>query len=156
MTHQSTEEKIAHLELLQGVISRMASDAQNSRTLAITLAAAMIAIAQAGNALMPWLALLAILPTALFWWQNAYALHVERSYRNLYDLVRMGRQVEPFSMDWRSSPDSRTPTRTAFEWVVAMPFVAVVAILMVVAMFAFLAPEPPIPQPASAPSISSD
>lgn len=98
----SEEARIAHLGMVQGVISRVASDAQNSRTLAITLAAAMIAIAQTGSNATPWLAGLDIAPTLLFWWQNAFALHVERSYRNLYDEVRHGRIIEPFTMDWRS------------------------------------------------------
>lgn len=156
MTHANLEAKIAHLGLIQGVISRMSSDAQNSRTLAITLAAAMIAIAQTGNSLTPWLALLAILPTVLFWWQNAYALHVERSYRSLYDKVRQDQAVEPFSMDWRPYRHERKPLRTAFEGVVAVPFVAVVAILVMVAFFAFLAPAPaPLPSTgAQAASIS--
>ncbi|MFD2649191.1 hypothetical protein ACFSX5_15485 [Devosia albogilva] len=129
----SEEARIAHLGMVQGVISRVASDAQNSRTLAITLAAAMIAIAQTGSNATPWLAGLGIAPTLLFWWQNAFALHVERSYRNLYDEVRHGRIIEPFTMDWRSCLHSAPPWRTALEFVVALPFATVVVILAVIA-----------------------
>jgi hypothetical protein len=95
----SEEVGIAHLGMIQGVISRVTSDAQNSRTLAVTLAAAMIAVAQTGSAATPLLAVLGIVPTMLFWWQNAFALHVERSYRNLYDEVRVGQDHGPFTMD---------------------------------------------------------
>lgn len=127
------EARIAHLGMIQGVISRVASDAQNSKTLAITLAAAMIAVAQTGSAATPWLAGLGIGPTLLFWWQNAYALHVERSYRILYDEVRAGRDLQPFTMDWRPFKHSSGPFWTAREFVVALPFATVIFILTVIA-----------------------
>ncbi|WP_108398260.1 hypothetical protein [Devosia submarina] len=129
----SEDARIAHLGMIQGVISRVASDAQNSRTLAITLAAAMIAVAQTGSAATHWLAVLGIAPSLLFWWQNAFALHVERSYRNLYDEIRTGRPIEPFTMDWRTYKHSAGPFRTALEFVVALPFATVIVILAVVA-----------------------
>lgn len=132
LTSNDGEGAIAHLGLLQGVISRLASDAQNSRTLAITLAAAMIAVAQAGSPATPWLAALGVAPTFLFWWQNAYALHVERSYRNLYDDVRRGNDHGPFTMDWRLCRHTSGPFRTALELVVALPFVVVVFLLLVI------------------------
>lgn len=141
MTDPTQESKIAHLGMIQTVISRMASDAQNSRTLAITLAAAMIAIAQTGSRVTPWLALLGIAPTLLFWWQNAYALHVERSYRNLYDAVRQDKSHELFTMEWKTCRHKTGPYRTTCEMVVALPFAAVIAILIAVALFTWLVPS---------------
>lgn len=128
------EVRIAHLGMIQGVISRVASDAQNSRTLAITLAAAMIAVAQTGSAATPWLAALGVIPTVLFWWQNAYALHVERSYRNLYDEVRTGRDQEQLTMDWRLTEHSSGTARTSAELVVALPYLVVIVSLIVIAV----------------------
>jgi phage FluMu protein gp41 len=47
------EQKIAHLGMIQGVIGRMASDSQTLKTLAITVAAAIIALGQTQGPTQP-------------------------------------------------------------------------------------------------------
>jgi hypothetical protein len=87
--------------MIQGVIGRMATDSQTLKTLTITIAAAIIALAQASGGTTPKLALLGIFPTFIFWYLTAYYLQVERAYRELYDTVRRDEQIDEFSMDWR-------------------------------------------------------
>lgn len=93
--------KIAHLEMIQGVIGRMATDSQTLKTLTITITAAIIALAQASGGTTPKLALLGIVPTFIFWYLTAYYLQVERAYRELYNAVRWDEDVDVFSMEWR-------------------------------------------------------
>lgn len=132
------DSKIAHLQMIQGVIGRMASDTQTLKTLAITVAAAIIALAQAGTGITSWLALLGILPTLLFWWLTAHALHVERAYRHLYDLVRKDAPVESFAMDWRPYKQHvDNQLKLALSPTVLLPYVGVIVILIAVAIIAW-------------------
>lgn len=138
MTGDALEIKIAHLQMIQGVIGRMASDTQTLKTLAITVAAAIVALAQGGGAITTWLALLGIVPTLLFWWLTAHALRIERAYRALYDAVRKDEPVEPFAMEWRPYQKKvDNPLKLAFSGSVLLPYLGVIMILIVVAVIAW-------------------
>lgn len=105
-------EKIAHLELVQGVVSRMASNGLAVKSLAVTVTAAVVAISASQGATPPGptgaidssstsaqlLALCSVLPIGVFWVLDAYYLRIERAFRCLYDAIRTGADVEPFSM----------------------------------------------------------
>lgn len=126
--------KIAHLGMIQGVISRMASDAQNLRVLALTLAAAILALGESAGDLAGPVALVALVPTFAFWWMTARHLHIERVYRHLYDKVRRDDAVDPFVMDWRPYRFKvDTIARIAVSQSVLLPFLSVVAMLLFIA-----------------------
>ncbi len=96
--------KIAHLTMVQEVIGRMASNSLALKSLAATVAAAIIALAasqseQGGDA--STVALMTLLPLAIFWFLDAYYLRIEKAYRGLFDAVRRGQAVEAFTMDYR-------------------------------------------------------
>lgn len=132
------EQKIAHLGMIQGVIGRMASDTQTLKTLAITIAAAIIALGQTQGATPSgstpsYLPLIAVFPILIFWGLTGKQLHVERAYRRLYDAVRLDEEISPFSMDWREFRHQVAgPLRLAFSWTVALPYIGVVIILVAV------------------------
>lgn len=129
---QTLEIKIAHLGIIQGVIARMAGDGQTMKTLAITISAAIVAIAPVGGWTAVVLAVTGLTALVFFWWQTAYHLHVERAYRCLYDQVREDKPVPSFTMDWRdyrSQVDN--PLKLAFTPSVLIPFAGMFVILIV-------------------------
>lgn len=118
--------------MIQGVIARMAGDGQSMKTLAITISAAIIAIAPVGGPTAIVLAFTGLLALLFFWWQTAYHLHVERAYRYLYDQVREDKVVPEFTMDWRSyQAQIDNPLKLAFSPSVLIPFLGMFVILLV-------------------------
>lgn len=103
-----TDARMKHLEFIQGVISRLATDSFVAKGWALTVSGALYGFAV--NHLNPWIALVGLMPALAFWWLDAYFLRQERLYRHLYDDARIpGSSVELFSMDVRSySKDSYT------------------------------------------------
>jgi hypothetical protein len=97
-----------HLELLQGVINRMAGNSFLLKGWSVTLVAALLALA-AGKA-NPLLVSVALLPVLAFWGLDGYFLAQERLFRKLYERVIAGDStLDTFSM--------RTdPLTMAFWW----------------------------------------
>lgn len=80
------EDKCKHLELVQGVINRMASNSFMLKGWAVTLVAGIFALA--GKDTDKLYFLVAYAPIIIFWGLDAYYLLQERLYRSLYDKVR--------------------------------------------------------------------
>lgn len=80
------ENKIKHLELVQGVINRMANNSFLLKGWAVTLVAGIFALAGKDTDKLYFLA--AYIPIIVFWGLDAYYLYQERLYRSLYDKVR--------------------------------------------------------------------
>lgn len=93
------EKRLKHLELIQGVISRMAGNLFYLRGWVITLiAGVLVLLTQIETGRLPIIFLSLI--TIIFWGYDAYFLALERMYRNLYDKVRMMKEDDiDFSMD---------------------------------------------------------
>ena len=90
--------KLKHLELIQGIINRMASNSFSLKGWSVILVSALFALAAASpNARF---SLLAYFPAVAFWVLDAYFLRQERLFRKLYDKVRAmpDNQID-FSMD---------------------------------------------------------
>lgn len=79
------ENKRKHLELIQGVISRMASNSFMLKGWAVTLVAGIFVLA--GKDTDKLYFLVAYIPVIVFWILDAYYLLQERLYRSLYDKV---------------------------------------------------------------------
>jgi uncharacterized membrane protein len=72
-----------HLELMQGVIERMANNSRSCKVWCVTLVAAvLVLVARTGEAQH---ALIALVPTALFLVLDAYYLALERAFIASYD-----------------------------------------------------------------------
>ncbi len=80
------ESKLKHLDLIQGVINRMASNSFSLKNWTIVLVSALFALA-VKNSDTVFIAI-AFLPAAAFWLLDGYFLRQERLYRKLYDRVR--------------------------------------------------------------------
>ncbi len=86
------EKKIAHLSMIQAVISRMGANAFAVKTWAVAIIAALFAVAVAQAKQLPFFG--AILPVVVFWLMDAYYLRQERLWRRLYDAVRLGNPLK--------------------------------------------------------------
>lgn len=79
------QEKIQHLEFIQNIINRMNSNSFQIKEWMITIVSALLALyASSGNETYIFVA---IVPTFLFWYLDAYYLQQERKFRKLYDDV---------------------------------------------------------------------
>jgi len=111
------ESEIAHLGMIQDVVSRMASNSFALKALAMTLASAVLAFS--GSVDEPkWMYPLAgMLPQLVFWYLDAKYLRLERLYRRLYDEVRAGQLSSSFSMETSAFKSEVSSTiRIAFSW----------------------------------------
>ena len=72
-----------HLEIIQGVISRMAENSRSCKAWCVTLvAAALVLVARTGKADH---ALIALAPSALFYVLDAYYMMLEKRFRKSYN-----------------------------------------------------------------------
>lgn len=99
------EARIRHLELVQGVISRLGTNSFLVKGWAITVSGAFLGFAITEK---KWgLAVISLQTTVLFWGLDAYFLRAERLFRALHDEV-LTEKVPPFSMDTRHLVRSTT------------------------------------------------
>lgn len=87
-----------HLDFIQGAITRLAGNSFVIKGWALTVSAAIYSFAANDR---DWrVALIGVLPGAVFWGLDAYYLRRERQFRELYDDARCGR-VDLYVMDPR-------------------------------------------------------
>ena len=80
------EPKLKHLEFIQGVVNRLASDSFRLKGWAVVLVAALFVLLVGHGRIE--LAAIGIVPVLLFWGLDGYFLWQERLFRALYDHVR--------------------------------------------------------------------
>lgn len=91
------QDKIKHLEMIQAVITRMASNSFAIKGWAVTLVAALLGFCT--QTTTPKLVFIAMVPAILFWWLDGFYLMQERLYRNLYERIRTDAVAADFSMN---------------------------------------------------------
>ena len=79
--------KLKHLELIQAVISRMASNSFALKGWTVLIVSALFALSPGDS--KKYYLYLAYLPALAFWILDAYFLRQERLFRKLYDSVRL-------------------------------------------------------------------
>ena len=102
-----TDAQTRHLEMLQGVIARMAANSFALKGWSVTVTAALISLA-AKDANVRF-AMVALYPALAFWGLDAYFLRQERRFRALFDAVRRAETAESFTMD-PSGADAGVPS----------------------------------------------
>ena len=103
------DRKIKHLEFIQGVINRLASDSFRMKGWCVVLVAALfVLLAREGRIEFVGVALV---PVLFFWGLDGYFLWQERLFRALYDHVRVLKEDEiDFSMDVSTFKTDRSRT----------------------------------------------
>ena len=91
------EARIAHLQMIQAVITRMAGNSFLVKGWSVTLVAALFALAAANTDEL--FVYLAYFPAFMFWTLDSHFLRQERLFRELYDHVRVGDRPVDFSMN---------------------------------------------------------
>ncbi len=89
------ESKLKHLELIQGVINRMAGNSFLLKGWSVTLISALFALAAKDS--NQFFIYLAYFPCVAFWGLDGYFLWQERMYRKLYKKVT---ETAPESIDF--------------------------------------------------------
>lgn len=89
---------VKHLEMIQGVISRLAHDSFLVKGWSMTLLAAGVIFITRGEIRSDCIILAFIVPVFGFWFLDAYFLWQERLFRQLYKKIRQ-RETTNFSMD---------------------------------------------------------
>jgi hypothetical protein len=89
------DKKLKHLELIQGVINRMANCSFLLKGWSVVLLSGLFALAAKDS--NPLFVYLAYLPVITFWMLDGYYLYQERLYRELYNHVR---KVEENNIDF--------------------------------------------------------
>lgn len=93
------EARMKHLEMIQGIISRLSSHSIVVKGWSVTLVAALFALA-ADKADVNFV-LLAYFPVALFWALDGFFLWEEKRFREVYDHVRGRSEEVDFAMKER-------------------------------------------------------
>ena len=110
------EQKLKHLEFIQGVINRLATNSFQMKGWSVVLVSAILVLLARESRLDA--AFIALAPVLVFWGLDGYFLWQERLYRALYDHVRgleeasidfsMGARLLGASRSWRGAAFSRT------------------------------------------------
>lgn len=129
------EVQLKHLEFIQNVVTRMASNSFLLKGWSVTLVAAIFALTVSNPSV--YLVTIAILPALAFWGLDAYYLRQERLFRRLYERVIERGSVDAFSMntscyegdvqDWLSTALSKSVL--PFHGVIAGTVVLAIVIL---------------------------
>jgi hypothetical protein len=130
---QFDQARIAHLQMIQSVIARMAGNCFALKAASVTLTTGAVALLSAAkSASSPYYVVAGVLPIVTFWWLDAKYLQLERLYRQLYDAVRRNEASEPFAMDTRPYVTKvASVRRIAWSWSVAGIYAVLLAVLVV-------------------------
>ncbi len=122
--------KLKHLEFIQGVITRLATDSFRVKGWAVILVSALLVLLVRENRVdLAWIGLV---PVLVFWGLDGYFLWQERRFRDLYDHVRVLQEDDTdFSMDTSAF---RRPWLGAVFSVTLCPFYLALAISVAVAL----------------------
>ncbi|MFN8028024.1 MAG: hypothetical protein U0W40_17165 [Acidimicrobiia bacterium] len=111
----SDPDKIKHLEFIEAVVSRQATNSFLVKGWALTVALALYGFSAAH--LNWYLAALGLVPVLVFWLLDSYFLRQERLFRCLYDEVRQpDSEVELFSLNAQAyTADPRNSLKSCFK-----------------------------------------
>lgn len=92
-----SSEEIKYLEFIQSIITRMNSNSFSIKGWATTITSAIIGIfiASKNNEFI----LIGVLVCTIFWLLDAYYLHQEKKYRDLYERVRISPNISLFDLN---------------------------------------------------------
>ncbi len=134
LTFASSPAVIAHVNLLQGIINRLANNSAQCKTWTVTLVSALFAAAASLRA--PPVALAALVPLVLLGYMDIRYLAAERAYRRLYNettgKVRSGTYQLADIFQAGVAATSKEIVSTIWSWAI-FPVYPGMAILLLVA-----------------------
>lgn len=126
-----TAEQIKHLEFIQGIINRMNSNSFSIKGWTITIVSALLALyANSSNVTYIFVA---IMPTILFWFIDAYYLQQERIFRALYnDIVNNNEKIKLFDMPINNYKNGRNSYCCVFWSRTIAPLYGLICIILLI------------------------
>jgi len=124
---------IAHLNLLQGIINRLANNSASCKTWCLTLVGALVGLAGATH--QPGIVQFAALPVIIFGFLDTRYLAHERAYRTLFTdlarLVQAGAYPRSEAFTAEASTDVVDTICAFFSWSVAPVYVVLIAMYFI-------------------------
>ena len=115
------ENKIKHLELIQGVINRFSTNSFLLKGWSVVLVSALFALSANDSNIC--FIFLAYIPVIVFWGLDGYFLSMERLYRKLYEMVRLKDESDvDFSMNAKILNTKKHPWISATLSKTLIPF----------------------------------
>lgn len=123
-------DKHKHLEMIQGVINRLASNSFSIKQWTVMLVSALLVlVARDGSSVPIWVALV---PVIAFWGLDGYFLRQERRFRNLYmDVCETDESEITFSMN--DERKSKSYWRAAISVTLVSYYGLFIALVLVIA-----------------------
>ena len=127
-----------HLEMVQGVISRMARNSAQMKTWTVSLVTAVFVFSGLSDDPHWLIAVGGCIPIIAFWFMDAKYLQLERCYVKLHDAIVNGKQAMPGDLNYRSYiQEIDTVFKVAMSWSISI-FYGFLLIVMVVLFFILL------------------
>lgn len=132
-----TPDKIKHIEMVQNIINRMNTNSFQIKSMVITIVAALMAI-YATNKNQAFV-LVAIVPTLIFWFLDAFYLMQERKFRGLYNNIisQTNEQYQPFEMNINSYKGEKYAFRKTFISTTIIAFYGPILLILLSIFFFF-------------------
>jgi len=134
------KEAVLHkeIDLIQGVITRMANNSFLLKGWIVSLVAVLLALTNqiivANN--LSYFNFILILPVLIFWYLDSFYLHKEKCYRRLYDWTianRLSSNEFLYSMDYRRfEKDEKKVLEIMFTNLTLFPFYGFIAIILII------------------------
>lgn len=131
--------KQKHLELIQGIIDRLAVNSFALKRWSITLISALLALSVVHN--RPAFGFIAFFPAIVFWILDGFFLRQERLYRVLYNHVRQKKEEDiDFSMNTKPFEEENKWLDAIFSKTLGLfygvPIILVIIIMIYICMIA--------------------
>jgi hypothetical protein len=125
------EDRRKHLELIQGVVNRLAGASFQIKGWTVTIVTALLGVVVAAK-LHSAVGLVAVIPAIIFWFLDAYYLRQERLYRDLYNRAfPAGSPVPVYSMQVAEGAAAPLGFRDAFWSKTVVPLYLVIALIVI-------------------------
>ena len=111
----------AHMNLLQGIINRLAGNSSSCKTWCLTLVASLLSLSGATH--VPAIAVTALVPVVVFGLMDWMYLAHEVAYRNLFDAhvdrIHAGNYGLQHTFDAKASPNGADYRKALKSWAIA-------------------------------------
>ncbi|MFK9093001.1 hypothetical protein [Bacillus salipaludis] len=131
------ENKLKHLEFIQGVINRMGQNSFLLKGWAVTLGAGLFAFANTQEMDYRFI-LIALIPTIFFWLLDGYFLWQEKLFRKLYDHVRKKGEGEVIDFSMNVEPfvsETSSWIRTCLSNTLSLFYLPIIVIIIITIAF---------------------
>lgn len=126
------EEKLKHLEMVQGVVNRMANSSFLLKGWSVTIVAALLALSVTTREKIA-LVSISFLPLLVFWILDGYYLWQERLFRKVYDKVSKLKEDEiDFSMNTKFCEEGSNTWLASIFSITILVFYLSLAITMLI------------------------